>query len=170
MRKTNAGFRKFYEVLVQYRGRFIGLNLHLQSMVYSDIVKLKTRVILRIFKTKPFSRFAKRERITDAMYEAVERAEKGILDADLGGNIIKQRVARQRQGRSKGYRVLIAVRIKKRYVFMHGFAKNEKSNIEDDELDVLKTYGAAWLNADEKIIKISLKEGKLEEINYESKN
>lgn len=83
-------------------------------MVLSDIVKLKTRVILRIFKTKPFSRFAKRERITDAMlYEAVERAEKGILDADLGGNIIKQRVAREGQGRSKGYRVLIAVRIKK---------------------------------------------------------
>lgn len=140
-------------------------------MVLSDIVKLKTRVILRIFKTKPFSRFAKRERITDSMlYEAVERAEKGILDADLGGNIIKQRVAREGQGRSKGYRVLIAVRIKKRYVFMHGFAKNEKGNIENDELDALKTYGAAWLNADEKIIKISLKEGKLEEIDYESKN
>ena len=111
---------------------------------------------MRIFKTKPFSRFAKRERITDAMlYEAVERAEKGILDADLGGNIIKQRVARKGQGRSKGYRVLIAVRIKKRYVCMHGFAKNEKSNIEDDELDTLKTYGAAWLNADEKIINFS---------------
>lgn len=126
---------------------------------------------MRIFKTKLFSRFAKRERITDAMlYEAVERAEKGILDADLGGNIIKQRVAREGQGRSKGYRVLIAARIKKRYVFMYGFAKNEKSNIENDEFDALKTYGAAWLNADEKIIKISLKEGKLEEIDYESKN
>lgn len=53
---------------------------------------------------------------------------------------------------------------------MHGFAKNEKSNIENDELDVLKTYGSAWLNADEKTIKISLKEGKLEEIRYENKN
>lgn len=53
---------------------------------------------------------------------------------------------------------------------MHGFAKNEKSNIQNDELDALKTYGAAWLNADEKIIKISLKEGQLEEIDYESKN
>lgn len=97
-------------------------------MVLSDIVKLKMKVILRIFKTKPFSRFATRERITDAMlYEAVERAEKGIVDADLGGNIIKQRVARQGQGRSKGYRVLIAVRIKKRYVFMHGFAKMKRA-------------------------------------------
>jgi hypothetical protein len=83
-------------------------------------------------------------------YANVERAEKGILDADLGGNIIKQRVARRGQGRSKGYRVLIAVRLKKRYVFMHGFAKNEQDNIENDELDVLKTYGTAWLNADRK--------------------
>jgi hypothetical protein len=139
-------------------------------MVLSDTVKLKTRVILRIFKTKPFSRFAKREKIIDSMlYEAVERAEKGILDADLGGNIIKQRVARRGEGRSKGYRVLIAVRLKKRYVFMYGFAKNEKSNIESDELDVLKAYGSAWLNADEKAIKTSLQEGKLEEIEYEKK-
>jgi len=53
---------------------------------------------------------------------------------------------------------------------MHGFAKNEKSNIENDELDALNIYGTAWLNADEKIIKISLKEGKLEEIDYEGKN
>lgn len=52
---------------------------------------------------------------------------------------------------------------------MHGFAKNEKDNIENDELDVLKSFGLAWLNADEKIIKISLKEGKLEEIDYEKK-
>jgi hypothetical protein len=53
---------------------------------------------------------------------------------------------------------------------MHGFAKNEKSNIENHELEVLKMYGSAWLNADEKIIEISLKEGKLEEVEYESKN
>ncbi len=144
--------------------------LHLQNMVLGDIVKLKEGAFLRIFTTKSFSRFAKREKISSALLcEAVERAEKGILDADLGGNIIKQRVARSGQGRSKGYRVLIAVRLKKRYVFMHGFAKNEKDNIENDELDVLKMYGSAWLNADEKIIKISLKEGKLEEIQYEKK-
>lgn len=67
---------------------------------------------MRIFKTKSFSRFAKRERINDAVLcEAIERAEKGILDADLGGNIIKQRIARKGQGRSKGYRILIAVRL-----------------------------------------------------------
>jgi hypothetical protein len=125
---------------------------------------------LQVFKTKVFSKFAKREKISDSMLcEAVERSEKGIVDADLGGNIIKQRVSRKGHGRSTGYRVLIAVRLKKRYVFMNGFAKNEKDNIEDDELDALKVYGSAWLNADDERIKTSLKECKLEEIKYEKK-
>jgi hypothetical protein len=52
---------------------------------------------------------------------------------------------------------------------MDGFAKNEKDNIEDDELYALKMYGCAWLNADEKSIEISLKDGKLVEIKYEKK-
>jgi hypothetical protein len=125
---------------------------------------------LQVFKTKVFNKFAKREKISDSMLcEAVERAEKGIVDADLGGNIIKQRVARKGPGRSTGYRVLIAVRLKKRYIFMDGFAKNEKDNIEDDELDALRIYGSAWLNADDERIETSLKEGKLEEIKYEKK-
>lgn len=125
---------------------------------------------MQVFKTRVFNKFAKREKISDSMLcEAVGRAEKGIVDANLGGNIIKQRLAREGRGRSKGYRVLIAVRLKKRYVFMDGFAKNEKDNIEDEELDALKEYGSAWLNADEDRIKTSLKEGKLEEIKYEKK-
>lgn len=125
---------------------------------------------MRVLKTKVFSKFAKRQKISDSMLcEAVERAEKGIVDADLGGNIIKQRLAREGGGRSKGYRVLIAVRLKTRYVFMDGFAKNEKDNIDEDELDALREYGSAWLNAGEEKIKLSLKEGKLEEIKYEKK-
>lgn len=125
---------------------------------------------MRIFKTKVFSKFAKREKISDSMLcESVKRTEKGVIDADLGGNIIKQRVARKGEGRSKGYRVLVAVRLKKRYVFMDGFAKNEKSNIDDDELDVLKMYGLAWLNADEKKIMEAIKNGSLQEVIYEEK-
>lgn len=126
---------------------------------------------MRIFKTRVFAKFAKKEQISDSsLCEAVERAENGLIDADLGGNIIKQRVARKGQGRSTGYRVLIAVRLKKRYIFMYGFAKNEKDNVEDNELDALKVYGLAWLNSDEEKIKLSLKEGKLEEIEYEKKS
>ena len=59
---------------------------------------------MQIFKTKWLVRFARRERITDrSLGEAIDRAARGLIDADLGGGIIKQRVARQGQGRSGGY-------------------------------------------------------------------
>jgi hypothetical protein len=126
---------------------------------------------LRIFKTKAFARFAKHEQISDStLCEAIERAENGLIDADLGGSVIKQRVRRDgRRGRSKGYRVLIAFRMKKTAVFIHGFAKSQRSNISEDELEVMKEISAIWLYADEKKIKLSIEEGILVEVNYEKK-
>ena len=50
---------------------------------------------MRVFKTRGFARFARSERISDAsLSESVRRAERGLVDADLGGGVIKQRVAR----------------------------------------------------------------------------
>ena len=85
---------------------------------------------VRIFKTKLFARFARRERIKDGdLCEAVERAERGLVDADLGGGVIKQRVAREGQGRSGGYRALLAFRSREITVFVYGFAKNDRDNM-----------------------------------------
>lgn len=51
---------------------------------------------MRIFKTRWFARFARQERLLDdSLLEAIKRAERGLVDADLGGGLIKQRVARQ---------------------------------------------------------------------------
>ena len=62
----------------------------------------------RSFKTTWFTRFARREHISDAaLKQAVDEAEKGLVDANLGGNIIKQRIARPDQGKSGGYRTII---------------------------------------------------------------
>ncbi len=126
---------------------------------------------LRVFKTKVFSKFAKKENISDiALMGAVERAETGLIDADLGGHIIKQRIKREGQGRSSGYRVLVAARLKKRYVFILGFAKNEKDNLSEDELETAKDIACSWLNADAKQINFSLTEGELKEIKHEKKS
>jgi hypothetical protein len=104
---------------------------------------------LRVFKTKQFARFARRERIADAnLLEAVQRAERGLVDADLGGGVVKQRVARPGQGRSGGYRVLLAYRRTTRAIFLFGFAKSERDNIEDDELATLRDIAKSWLEAD----------------------
>ena len=120
---------------------------------------------MRIFKTKWTARFARRERISNAsLREAIERAERGIIDADLGGGLIKQRVGRKGQGRSGGFRMLLAYRIADRAVFLFGFAKNERENISPDELAVLKQVAAMWLGAEEARIALGLAEGEIQEV------
>lgn len=120
---------------------------------------------MRIFKTKLFARFARGQRITDRdLRDAVERAARGLVDADLGSGVIKQRVARAGQGRSGGFRVLLAFRAKARTVFIYGFAKNDRDNIDDKELAALRGVAASWLAADASKIATALAEGLLIEV------
>jgi len=120
---------------------------------------------VRIFKTKWLVRYARRERIADSsLREAVERAGRGLIDVDLGGGIIKQRVARSGQGRSGGYRTLIAYRAGTRAVFLYAFAKNERENIDRDELLTFREIGAAWLGADTRQLAQALEDGNLQEV------
>lgn len=88
----------------------------------------------------------------------------GKIDADLGGGIIKQRVARAGQGRSGGYRMLVAYRAGHRAVFLYGFAKSERETSDPDELLTLREIGAAWLAAGAQQVERALKEDVLQEI------
>jgi hypothetical protein len=122
---------------------------------------------VRVFKTKSFIRFARGQRIPDpGLCEAVRRAERGLIDADLGGGVIKQRLARPGQGRSGGYRVLIAYRARARSVFVFGFAKNERDNIDADELATARDIARSWLNASEDGLALALAKGLIQEIVY----
>lgn len=123
---------------------------------------------MEIFKTKWFARFARKERISAAaLREAISQAERGLIGAVLGGDLIKQRVARSGEGKSGGYRTLIAFRTKYRAVFLYGFAKSERENIEDNELTTLKEIAAAWIAADAAKIGRALKEGELHDVKPE---
>jgi hypothetical protein len=125
---------------------------------------------MQTYKLKWFARFARREQIVDAsLKEAIARAELGLIDADLGGGLIKQRVARQGKGRSGGYRVIVAYRSRKRAVFLLGFAKNEQDNIEPDELQSLREFGEKWLAASSAMIRESIEDGALVEVEYDEK-
>jgi hypothetical protein len=118
---------------------------------------------LRIFKTKWFARYAKRSGIDDnTLCEAIQRAERGLIDADLGAEMIKQRIARSGQSRARGYRSVIAFRSQHRAVFLYGFAKNEKENISDDELASLKDIAAGWLDMNNQDLKHALADGRLQ--------
>jgi hypothetical protein len=89
---------------------------------------------VRIFKSRWFQRFATKEGIADAaLREAVARAEEGQIDAHLGSEVIKQRIARPGQGRSKGYRTIIYFRRGAKAFFVYGFAKSQRANINADE-------------------------------------
>lgn len=102
---------------------------------------------MRVFKNAWFRKFAVREGIADAaLCEAVARADRGLIDADLGGGVIKQRVARPGAGRSGGYRTLIFFRMGDRAVFAFGFAKNDRDNISADEGRVLRSTAKLTLS------------------------
>lgn len=104
---------------------------------------IRRPAIPRIFKNGWFQRFARKERLGDAaLFEAIARAERGLVDADLGGGVIKQRVAREGQGRSGGYRTLILFRQGNRAVFAFGFAKSRQDNISQADLAVLRQAAA----------------------------
>ena len=117
---------------------------------------------MQVYLTKCMARFIRRERI--ALREAVERAERGLIHVDLGGGLIKQRVARPGKGRSGDYGTIIAYRRAGRAVFLFGFAKSEREKIEPDELAELRQIGLNWLNASTETLSKALDEDSLEEI------
>jgi hypothetical protein len=120
---------------------------------------------MQVFKTKWFARFARDEGIADrSLREAIERAERGLIDADLGGGLIKQRVARRGQGRSGGYRTIIAYRANQRAVFLFGFAKSEMENIAANQLTAARDIAKKLLAADSAQIARDLEEGQLQEV------
>ena len=123
---------------------------------------------MRVFKTRGFSRFTRREGISDdALRDAVARAERGLIDADLGGGVIKQRVPRPGQGRSGGFRTLIAFKAAERSVFLFGFAKNDQDNVDARELKLLRKAAAEMLGWSEKQVAAMLASGAWTEVGDE---
>lgn len=103
------------------------------------------------------------------MLRAVGEAERGLIAADLGGGLIKQRIARPGQGKSGGFRTLIVFKAAARSIFVHGFAKNEKDNIAKDELIALKKLAVELLAYDQRAIVRTVASGILVEVNCDEK-
>ena len=104
---------------------------------------------MQTFKTKAFARFADRVGLEDAaLCEAVQRAERGLVAADLGGGVIKQRIARKGAGRSGGFRTIILFRRSRLAFFVHGFAKSQRANLRQDELRAFRLLARQYLALD----------------------
>ncbi len=112
-----------------------------------------------------FSSFARKEGIADAaLQEAADRADKGQIDADLGGEVIKQRIARRGQGRSSGYRTIILFRRGTKAFFVYGFPKSQRANIDDDELKQFREAARYVLALTEKQLAELVKRGDFLEV------
>jgi hypothetical protein len=123
---------------------------------------------VRVFKSKPFARDAKKLGLKDAdLLEAVAGAERGLLDADLGGGVVKQRIARGGQGKSGGFRTIILLKSGELAFFVFVFAKNERANIKKAELTAFKELASVMLALDELALTKAVAAGSLIEVNEE---
>ncbi|SPE40059.1 conserved hypothetical protein [Candidatus Sulfopaludibacter sp. SbA3] len=102
-----------------------------------------------------------------ALCEAVARAERGTVDADLGGEVIKQRISRPGQGRSRGYRTIILFRRGAKAFFVYGFAKSQRANIDDDEKEQFKEAAKYVLALTEKQLEELVARGDFVEVKTE---
>jgi len=121
--------------------------------------------MVRIFKNAWFERFARKQKIPDAaLVEAVQRAERGQIDADLGGGVLKQRIARPGQGKSGGYRTIILYLKEQRAFFVYGFAKNDRDNIDKNEEEQFRKAAKQVLGlSTENLVKL-IRKGRFSEV------
>ena len=119
----------------------------------------------RAFKTRSFDRWLRKTELTDALLcAAVAEMEQGLVDANLGGGVIKKRIAVPGRGKSGGARTLLATNHKNRWFFVFGFEKNVRANISDNELEALQDIAADLLALGSTQLNTAVTEGKLLEI------
>ena len=125
----------------------------------------------RVFKTRHFSRWMRKTELTDnALLNAVEEMVKGLIDADLGGGVVKKRIGLAGRGKRGGARTLVATNKGNRWFFVFGFEKNERANIADDELEALQDIAEQLLARTGRQLDEAVEAGALQEICHDQKN
>lgn len=119
----------------------------------------------RVFRTRTFTRWMRKAGLTDdALCEAVSEMAQGLIDADLGGHVVKKRVALPGQGKRGGARTIVATKMADRWVFLYGFGKNERANIDKDELKAFQQAAKDLLRFDDRQLTTALTAGEIVEV------
>lgn len=148
-----------------------GFNSSLAFYHSMSYRKPSRREAVRIYKLKAFRRFQRRERIANrALVKAVREAERGLIDADLGGGLVKQRIPRPGQGKSGGYRTILAYRRGDRAVYLFGFAKSDRDNLDADEMVYWQMVGRSYLDLDDDELDAATVEDELTELSYDDED
>lgn len=120
---------------------------------------------MALFNVKTFGRFARKNSVSDGeLHDAAEDIQAGNFDADLGGGLFKQRVARDGGGKSSGYRVIVSCATDRHVFFLHGFPKNKKDNVSPKELKALQALGKVLSGLGEQEIQKAVEDGAIEEV------
>jgi hypothetical protein len=120
---------------------------------------------MRVFKSKWFQKWATGEGLVDeALMTAVEEIEHGLIDARLGGHVVKKRVALPGRGKRGGSRTLVVYQQADKAFFVYGFAKNERANISEKELKALKLLATELLSYTKPSLTKAIKAGELIEV------
>ncbi len=124
-----------------------------------------------IYKTRWFDRWAKKQNLsTRTLCEAVREMDAGLYEADLGGGLLKKRIARSGQGKSGGFRTLVATNKGSKWFFVFGFPKNVRSNIDKDEEDALKKLASYLLSLSPSALSTAQRAGELMEVNCDAQD
>ena len=125
----------------------------------------------RMFQTRYFSRWLRKTELKEHdLYKAVQEMEQGLIDADLGGCVVKKRIGLAGRGKRSGARTLVATNKDNRWFFLFGFEKNERANISNEEKEALQTLAKDLLSRTAHELDNAVLTGALQEINYEHKN
>jgi len=119
----------------------------------------------RVFKTRHFSRWMRKTELTDSsLCGAVTEMSQGLVDADLGGGVVKKRVGLAGRGKRGGARTLVATNKGNRWFFVFGFEKNDRANISVQELEALQDIAQDLLARTGAQLDLAVQESALEEI------
>lgn len=124
---------------------------------------------MAVYKTRWFDRWASKEGLSTAsLCAAVNEMSEGLIDADLGGGLVKKRIGRPGQGKSGGYRTLVATNKGTRWMSVFGFPKNERSNVDKDEIEALKKLAAHLLSLTAQAVVKAQSAGELMEVDCDA--
>jgi hypothetical protein len=120
---------------------------------------------MRILKNKMFFKWSKSEGLTDSiLIKAAQEIDQGLIDGNLGGNLVKKRVARKGQGKRGGFRTIVVFQKGHRTIFVYGFPKNQRDNINEQEERALKKLVQELLDAPDSELKDMIANGDLYEV------
>jgi len=124
----------------------------------------------RIFRTRYFSRWMRKAKLADqALCLAVSEMEDGLIDADLGGGVVKKRIALPGRGKSGSSRTLVATNKGSKWFFLFSFEKNVRANITSEELEALRALAKQLLDRTQDQLDEAILDGSLQEICHDQK-